>query len=160
MQSQEMTGKLTSGFLPRFDKSPNPQFGECRKVSLIRSPQSIEILRPRFTIWRGGLYMRKAELLEQRGKEDSSNPTIKILEGMNPLKRQSAQASFKLKWTCVRATELTTTPFRLLFQETLETSHAYRLPLKGHGLDHMLEDRLAVKGRHLLRRVVLFPPGT
>jgi hypothetical protein len=53
---------------------------------LIRSPQSIEVLRPRLTIWRSGLHMRKAELIEQRGKEDTSNPTIKILEGMNPLK--------------------------------------------------------------------------
>jgi hypothetical protein len=29
--------------------------------------------------------MRKAELVEQRGKQDSSNPTIKILERVNPL---------------------------------------------------------------------------
>ena len=36
-------------------------------------------------IWRCGLYMWKTELVEQRGKEDTSNPTIKILKGMNPL---------------------------------------------------------------------------
>ena len=76
------------------------------------------------------------------------------LEGMNPL-----QASFKLKWTCVRTSELITAIFRLLFQETLETSYAYRLPFKVHGLDHVFEDCLVVNGRHLLRRVVLFPPG-
>jgi hypothetical protein len=29
--------------------------------------------------------MRKTELVEQRGKEDTSNPIIKILKGMNPL---------------------------------------------------------------------------
>ena len=29
--------------------------------------------------------MREAELVEQRGKEDTSNPTIKILKEMNPL---------------------------------------------------------------------------
>ena len=29
--------------------------------------------------------MRKTEPVEQRGKEDTSNPTIKNLKGMNPL---------------------------------------------------------------------------
>jgi len=52
---------------------------------LIRSPQSIEVLRPRLTIRLCGPYMRKAELVEQRGKEDAPNPAIEIFEGINPL---------------------------------------------------------------------------
>jgi len=52
---------------------------------LIRSPQSIEVLPPRFTIWRGGLYMGQGELLQQGGEEDSSDPANEIFERVNPL---------------------------------------------------------------------------